>query len=96
VALVATFDSRANALVLAPVGSAPDGPVPTLWILRRDGGVQRLGPMDMTKPTRIQVDPTLAAIARTSRGLAVSLEPVGVVSDKPKGPVIAAGDFATI
>lgn len=96
VALVAAYDSGANTLVLAPVGAAPDRTVPTLWLLKRGGGVQRLGPMDMTKPTRISVDPAIAPTARGASGLAVSLEPFGVTSQTPKGPVIASGLFAKV
>jgi anti-sigma-K factor RskA len=96
VALVAAYDAGAGALVLAPVGAAPDKTVPTLWLLQPGGGVRRVGPMDMTKPSEIKIDAQTARTARGALGLAVSLEPAGVVSSTPKGPVIASGAFAKV
>jgi anti-sigma-K factor RskA len=96
VALVAAYDDRVGALVLAPVGAAPDKTVPTLWLLEPGGGVKRVGPMDMTKPSEIRVDAQMARTARGALGLAVSLEPAGVVSQTPQGPVIAQGAFARV
>ena len=96
--VVVSFDPKSQDLILTPVGDKPPvGQVPHLWLMKRDGSMQLIGPLSMDHSARRHISDAEMAAARGTMGVGISLEPAGVAPrDRPTGPIVAQGAFVKL
>lgn len=88
VLFVAALDQARHKLIVTPVGKAPAGKTPELWLMPEKGAPAALGVFSGLNALSAEAP---AALASDSL-LGVSLEPLGgSPSGAPTGPVIAVG-----
>ncbi len=95
---VATIDARRGTVSVVPAAYSPDTTrVPELWLIPADGKPRPVGLLRADQAVTITLPADLAALAKTSVVLAVSLEPPGgSPTGLPTGPVIATGKLTSL
>ncbi len=96
--MVVSFDPKSQDLILTPVGGKPpEGRVPHLWLMKRDGSMQLIGPLSMDHPDRRHITDDEMKRAHGTMGVGISLEPAGLKPGaKPTGPIVAQGAFVQL
>ncbi|WGM30404.1 anti-sigma factor [Brevundimonas sp. NIBR11] len=94
------YDTATGRLFVAPMGQMGAGAaVPHLWLVKPDeAGVQLIGAIDGSAASQHQLDAVLASTAGQAVAVAISMETPGhtPASDKPDGPVVAAGELKAL
>ena len=94
------YDTATGRMFIAPMGPMRSGEaVPHLWLVKpNDAGVQLIGAIDGSAASQHQLDAVMASTAGQAVAVAISMEEPGhtPASDKPDGPVIAAGELGAL
>jgi len=95
---VATIDTRRGTVAVVPASFSADATrVPELWLIPPDGRPRAVGLLRADQTVTLSLPPELAALAKDSAVLAVSLEPPGgSTTGLPTGPVIATGKLTSL
>lgn len=95
---VATIDTRRGTVAVVPAAFTADATrVPELWLIPADGKPRPVGLLRADAATTLTLPADLAALAKSSVVLAVSLEPPGgSPTGLPTGPVIGSGKLTSL
>ena len=95
---VATVDTKRGTVAVVPAAFAADATrVPELWLIPADGKPRPVGVVHAGRITTLTLSADLAALAKSSVVLAVSLEPPGgSPTGLPTGPVIGTGKLTSL
>jgi len=95
---VATIDTKRGTVAVVPAAFTADATrVPELWLIPADGKPRPLGLLRADRAVTITLPADLAALAKSSVVLAVSLEPPGgSPTGLPTGPVIGSGKLTSL
>lgn len=96
--LSVAYDRQQASLLVTPGRlSGAAGHDHELWIIPSGGTPVSLGLIQAGAPQRLQITPQAAAYFEAQAGIALSVEPTGgSPTGQPTGPVVAAGELATV
>jgi anti-sigma-K factor RskA len=96
--IVVAYNTGSRDLILTPIGGMPPpGRMPHLWLKRKDGGMEEMGPIDMAHPRRAHLSQAMGAKTEGALNLMVSLESADAGRlTRPTGPIVARGTFALV
>ena len=92
--VVASWDPRAQRLVLAVTGDMPADPnhAHELWVIPPGGKPKSLGTMGTSRQMHMELADALARLLKQGATIAISVEPAGgSPTGAPTGPVIVSG-----
>ena len=95
--VMASWDPRAQRLVLAVAGDMPADPRHSheLWVIPVGGKPHSLGTMDSGRQLHMQLADALARLLQQGATIAISVEPRGGSrTGAPTGPVVASGSLS--
>jgi anti-sigma-K factor RskA len=90
-----SIDPRHETLLVVPVPTRPDsqGRAPQLWVIPPGKAPQWVASVSSDMSETVTVPSEVRASLVAGSVLAVSLEPAGIASDAPTGPIVAKGSI---